>query len=124
MWNKDIIVDNSKIEGKGLFVTKDIKKDELLIDYSSLNFYKLNVNELTEYQINHNWIIMIDNVICETTDTKKELDYINHSRNPNCNWFIEEKYITAARDIKAGEELTIDYRLEKRSNRTKFPEWI
>jgi SET domain-containing protein len=32
--------------------------------------------------------------------------------------------ITAARDIKAGEELTIDYRLEKRSNRTKFPEWI
>jgi SET domain-containing protein len=32
--------------------------------------------------------------------------------------------ITAAKDIKAGEEITIDYRLEERSNRIKFPAWI
>ena len=40
------------------------------------------------------------------------------------NWHIKEKYITAVRDIEAGEEITIDYRLEERSNRTKFPDWI
>jgi hypothetical protein len=37
----------------------------------------------------------------------------NHSNNPTCTWLIEEAppavRITAARDILAGEELTIDY---------------
>jgi hypothetical protein len=39
----------------------------------------------------------------------------NHARNANCTWLIDEAVpairITAARDIREGEELTIDYRI-------------
>jgi SET domain-containing protein len=124
MWNDAVYISASKIEGNGLFSKRDIKKNEIIVDYRNLQWYTLNVDQLTEYQINRNWLIMLGEGMCETTDTIKELYYMNHSRNPNTNWYIKEKYITAARDIKAGEELTIDYRLEERSNRTKFPDWI
>lgn len=115
----------SNIQGNGLFTNCDINKGDVTVDYRNvIGWYKLNVHDLNDYQINHNWIIMKDGDICETTDVVNDLNYMNHSQTPNCDWHIEEKYITAARDIKAGEELTIDYRLEKRSNRTKFPDWV
>ena len=124
MWNDAVYVEKSKIEGNGLFANKNIKEGELIVDYRDLSWYQLSVHNLTEYQISHNWLIMIREDMCETTDEIKELTYMNHSRTPNTNWYVEEKYITAARDINQGEEITIDYRLEKRSNRTKFPDWI
>lgn len=115
----------SKIQGNGLFVGAPVSRGTTIVDYRYIkDWYLLDVSQLTDYQINHNWIIMIDDKVCETTDIIHDLNYMNHSRNPNANWHIKEKYITAARDIEAGEELTIDYRLEERSNRTKFPDWI
>ena len=118
-------VSSSTIQGVGLFTDCNLTKGDVVVDYRNTEgWYELDVNNLTEYQLNHNWIIMESNNICKTTDVVADLNYINHSRNPNCNWYIESKYITAARDIEAGEELTIDYRLEKRTNRIKFPEWI
>ena len=123
--NKSNSIKNSLIQGVGLFTVSDIDKGAVVVDYRNLlNWYELNVRDLNDYQINHNWIIMKSDNICETTDVVADLNYMNHSRTPNCDWHIEEKYITASRDIKAGEELTIDYRLEKRSNRVKFPDWI
>lgn len=115
----------SKIDGNGLFVNTSVAKGTVVVDYRYIeDWYQLDVSKLNDYQINHNWIIMIDDNICETTDIIYDLNYMNHSRTPNTSWYIKEKYITAARDIKAGEELTIDYRLEKRTNRIKFPDWI
>ena len=115
----------SKIQGYGLFVNAPVSKGTVVVDYRHIeDWYQIEVSKLTEYQINHNWIIMIEDGVCETTDIIYDLNYMNHSRTPNTNWHIKEKYITAARDIKAGEELTIDYRLEERSNRVSFPNWI
>jgi SET domain-containing protein len=111
----------SKIQGNGLFTSSPIPKGSVIVDYRYIkNWYKISVNNLTEYQINHNWIIMVDKEICETTDLIYDLNYMNQSRTPNADWHIKEKYITSARDIEAGEELTIDYRLEARSNRVSF----
>lgn len=125
MWNDAVYVADSKIEGQGLFSKRDILKGEVIVDYRYLDcWFETDVSNLTDYQISHNWIIMLTEKTCETTNTVKELTYMNHSRTPNTNWFVTQKYITAARDIKQGEEITIDYRLEKRSNRVSFPEWI
>lgn len=124
MWNDAVYVDDSKIQGKGLIAKIDISKNEIIVDYRDVVWHKKSVHDLTEYEINHQWIVMLEEDVCETTNIVKEITYMNHSRTPNTNWFVEQKYITAARDIKAGEEITIDYRLEKRSNRTKFPDWI
>lgn len=119
------VVKSSNISGVGLFTDCDICKGDVVVDYRTITGWSnVDVRQLSDHQINHNWIIMKDGDMCETTDVVADLNYMNHSRAPNCNWHIEEKYITAARDIKAGEELTIDYRLEKRSNRIKFPDWI
>jgi len=115
----------SKIQGNGLFVSTSVTKNSVVVDYRHIaDWYEIDVAQLTDYQINHNWIIMINNNICKTTNIIYDLNYMNHSRTPNTNWHIKERYITAARDIEAGEELTIDYRLEERSNRISFPVWI
>lgn len=120
-----VSVKKSIIQGVGLFANRDISIDEVIIDYRNIGgWYNLHVDKLTEYQINHNWIIMKGDSLCETTDNEGLIFYINHSRQSNTNWFIKNKFITASRQIKCGEEITIDYRLEERSNRTHFPDWI
>ena len=120
-----ISIRQSVIQGVGLFADCDISAGEVLIDYRNIGgWYDLPVEDLTKYQINHNWLIMKNDGLCETTDEQGLLFYINHSRIPNTNWFIKDKYITAARDIKKDEEITIDYRLEERTNRISFPDWI
>ena len=118
-------IKSSSIEGVGLFTNCDINKGDVAVDYRNvIGWYELNVNDLNDYQINHNWIIEITESIYSTTDIVGELNYINHSRNPNCDWHINEKIIVATIDISKDSELTIDYRLEKRSNRKSFPDWI
>lgn len=125
MNNPNLKTEKSNIEGCGLFTKTFLHKGDVVVDYRTVEgWYELDVNELNDYQIRHNWIIMKHKNICETTDYVGELNYMNHSRTPNCEWFIKEKYIIAARDILEGEELTIDYRLEERSNRKEFPSWI
>ena len=37
---------------------------------------------------------------------------VNHSRTPNTLWVPENKILIAIRDIKMGDEITYDYRLE------------
>lgn len=122
----DTYVKESSIEGWGLFASKDFKKGELIIDYNLFpeNWYQMKYIDLTEEQIRKNWYVMIDNELCITSDKYSKFSYINHSRTPNCFWDIDKRIITANRDIQKGEELFIDYRLEPRPNRVKFPDWI
>jgi hypothetical protein len=131
-----IIIDNddapytyvkpSLIEGYGLFASKDIKKNDLVIDYRMFpkDWFKTRFVALTEEQIRKNWYVMLDSEECITSDKFSKFSYINHSRSPNCDWVLNIHKIIANRDIKKDEELFIDYRLEPRPNRISFPEWI
>ena len=131
-----IIIDNddapytyvkpSLIEGYGLFAAKDIKKNDLVIDYRMFpkDWFKTRFVDLTEEQIRKNWYVMLDSEECITSDKFSKFSYINHSRSPNCDWVLNIHKIIANRDIKKDEELFIDYRLEPRPNRISFPEWI
>lgn len=126
MIHEPLYIAPSRIQGKGLFTSKFLPKGYVVLDYRNRlkNWELMYCKDLTEYQINHNWLIMVGNDLCLTINEKSELHYLNHSREPNCNWFIEDLYIETARDVNEGEELLIDYRLEKRSNRESFPSWI
>lgn len=119
-------VGRSATEGLGLFASKDIVKGDLVIDYALFpqNWYSLRYDELSEEQIRKNWYVMLDNEHCITSDRYSKFSYINHSREPNCDWEIRIRKIIANRDIKQGEELFIDYRKEPRPNRVVYPEWI
>ena len=88
----------SKIHGFGLFARQDIKKGEIIS--IETNFIKKPITEPLDkewktysYRYNDFYILPLDNG-----------RFINHSSNPN----VIEAMI-AARDIKAGEELTEDY---------------
>ena len=89
--NKKYTVDESEIQGKGVFASKDLKKGEvigLLHDIIEMgNKYKFT--ELGKFH--------------------------NHSDNPNChNELVDgnKRFLVATRDISEGEELTTDYRLQ------------
>ena len=89
--NKKYNVDESEIQGKGVFASKDLKKGEvigLLHDIIEMgNKYKFT--ELGKFH--------------------------NHSDSPNChNELVDgnKRFLVATRDISEGEELTTDYRLQ------------
>lgn len=119
-------VKESRVAGYGLFASKDIKKGDLVIDYAMFpkDWYKTRYIDLTEEQIRRKWYVMLDCEDCITSDKYSKFSYINHSRNPNCDWEIKIRKIIANKDISKDEELFIDYRVEPRPNRVSFPEWI
>ena len=88
--DKKYNVSKSKLGGKGIFASKDLKKGDTIgllhtiIELGS----KYNFTELGEMH--------------------------NHNDEPNChNEKINNKrYLVASTDIKKGEELTTDYRLQ------------
>ena len=122
----DTYIEKSPIGGFGLFAAKDFKKGDVIVDYNNFakSFYKLEWKKLKPEQYNKNWLIPLDNEYCLTNDKANKIHYLNHSRNPNCNWYINKLIIVANKNIQKDEELFIDYRLERRPNREKFPSWI
>ena len=111
---KKIIIKKSKIEGSGLFANKDFKKDEIIFYQDFTNYRK---HSLKEWSRLHE-----ENPGVDTRHTdyvghgKYVVDdtfgaYLNHSCDPNC--YVKMKTIAikdtcALREIKKGEELTID----------------
>ena len=85
------LVGDSKIEGKGVFATKKLKKGDVV-------------------GLLHN-IIELGNKYDFTELGKMH----NHSDDPNCHNELvngKQRFLVASRDIDEGEELTTDYRLQ------------
>ena len=100
----------SEKQGKGFFAIANIKKDELVAIRSGHivqhdEAMKLD-GELGDFSLQ----ISDDHFLCPKTT--EELDnialYINHSCDPNIGMDGQINYV-AMRNIKAGEELCIDY---------------
>ncbi len=110
MFEKYIDVKESEIHGTGLFASVDIPaKSKIMIISGEI------INEMEcirrEEEENNVYIFWNENNYIDTVHTEK-IKYINHSCNYNCE--VEDRdehslWLIASRDIKAGEELTIDY---------------
>jgi SET domain-containing protein len=122
----DTYIKESPIGGFGLFAAKDFSKGDIIVDYNKFvkSFYKLEWKKLKPEQYNKNWLIPIDEDFCFTNDKSCKFHYLNHSRTPNCDWYIVRLLVIANKDIKKDEEFFIDYRLEYRPNRVRYPNWI
>lgn len=103
-------VKNSPLHGKGLFTTVDIPAESIIcvIEGEVIDEDECVRREEEEGNVYIFW--NGDNYI----DTAKNplLRNINHLCEPNC--YVEDRnetslFLIAERDIKAGEELTIDY---------------
>jgi len=113
-YSKNVVVKKSGIHGKGIFAGTDFKKNSFIM------WIKGDVIDggeclRRENEENNVYIFWNGDTYIDTANSKK-IRYINHNCSPNCE--VEdgdEKRLKlfAARKIKKGEELTIDYGYEE-----------
>jgi len=107
---KNLFVKESGIHGKGIFTSFDIKaEDEILIIKGEV-ITETECVRREEDEANVYIFWNGDNYI-DVSNTDK-IKYINHSCSYNCE--VQERddeslWLVASSDIKAGEELVIDY---------------
>lgn len=99
-----IVVGRSGIHGKGVFAKRDIKKGEVVFIFKGKPV-RWKVHDQKSSLHGQNWVGL---------SKEKWLDVIspgvftNHSCDPSCG-IRGRKKVTALRNIKKGEEITIDY---------------
>ncbi|GAB4299088.1 MAG: hypothetical protein Kow0098_25220 [Ignavibacteriaceae bacterium] len=111
----NIYVKDSGIHGRGIFTNVDIPKGSVImrIEGEIISAEECMRREDEEDNVYIFWID--DDCYIDTSETDK-IKFINHNCEYNCD--IEDAddvslLLVAARDIKAGEELTIDYGYEE-----------
>ena len=104
----------SKIQGWGVFATRDIPKNTRIIDYAGekiTNRESLK-REARYLESDHIWCFKLNRLYARDAAVGgNAARYINHSCRPNCYTQIvgDTIWIRAARNIVRGEELTYDY---------------
>jgi len=105
----EIIVKDSKIQGKGAFANRDFKKGEIVIKYNLKPLTKEEFQNLSEKEKHYTdfhdgryWLFQIPE------------RYVNHSCDANTEQVLDQeiKCDRAIKDIKIGEEITADYTKE------------
>lgn len=102
---KKIVIEASKIEGKGIFAGEDIKKGELIQYITGKRVKKLPKSKEESLSI-PNWFGLSRHFWIDPGDSA--FRYLNHSCNPNAA-IKGTKSLVAMRSIRKGEEVTMDY---------------
>ncbi len=109
-FEKDIVVKESIIHGKGIFTKVDIPESSRIMVIAG-EVISGNECERREDEENNVYIFWNGDNYIDTAKTEK-IKYINHLCDCNCDVLDRDErslWLIAYRDIKAGEELTIDY---------------
>ena len=101
-------ISNSPIHERGVFAKKDIPKDFVIF---LLTGDIVHQDELDGDYPSGEWNALTDKFFLVRKE-RSLYGYINHSRNPNCYIDVSTFQIKTLTSIKAGEEITIDYRKE------------
>lgn len=111
------IVRDSKIHGKGVFATRKIPADSLIVEYEG---ERISWKEAVKRENNkaaddfHTFFFSLESgKIIDGGSYGNDARWINHSCEPNCVAREEDGhvFIYALRDLKRGEELNYDYGL-------------
>jgi len=114
---KPVYSKKSKIEGRGVFSSRDIKKGEEIIRYEGDKILKSEGDIRSEKQLKKGHLYIFGLNKKYDIDGNKNgniAKYINHSCSPNCETVTydnKEIWIVALKKIKQNEELTYDYKL-------------
>lgn len=108
MVSEKVAIENSQINGKGMFAKEKIAKGEVVFIKGG---HILKRDQLFA-SVKINSYLPIDDEYFIAANTPEEEEgiklYNNHSCNPNCGLRGEITFV-AMRDIEKGEELTCDY---------------
>jgi SET domain-containing protein len=104
MKSNNVIIKNSKIQGKGVFANRDFKKGEVVIKWNTetiltdeevKNLPKNEKRYVSPFQGKH---------LLQQPPAR----FVNHSCDPNTK-VVDDSSDVAIKDIKKGEEITSDY---------------
>src|SRR5437588_6511308 len=101
----------SEIHGSGVFTPSPIRADEVVVVWGGVI---ITIDEFKAGKGLQHTNVGIDEGIYLASPPTEGIttdDYMNHSCDPNL-WLRDEITLVARRDIKANEELTLDYATE------------
>jgi SET domain-containing protein len=119
------IVRRSAIHGRGVFTTRTIRKGVDIIEYRSRRISMDEADNLPDSDPDnpfHTFLFELnDGRVIDAGVRGNAARWINHSCQPNCVPYEDDAgrvLIEAKRTIRAGEELSYDYRLNVPGRRT------
>lgn len=95
------------LNGLGLFVLEDVRKGERVVEYQG----EIVDDAEADRRSNRYLFEVSKDVNIDGSSRTNLARYVNHACRPNCEDRIVGKrvFYVARRNIKAGEELTVDY---------------
>lgn len=121
-------VRTSKIQGKGAFAIRNIRKGTRLIEYLGQRISWRTADKRYDDEKmgrHHTFLFTVDDkVVIDAAVNGNDARFLNHSCDGNCEAITERKriFIEARRSIKAGEELLYDYQYERTEDHTEEDE--
>jgi SET domain-containing protein len=119
------VVRNSPIHGRGVFATRTIAKGTDVIEYRGRRISVDEADNLPDSDPGnpfHTFLFELnDGRVIDAGVRGNAARWINHSCQPNCVPYEDDEgrvFIEAKRTIRAGEELSYDYRLNVPGRRT------
>jgi SET domain-containing protein len=112
-----IVRKRSKLHGFGVFAAEPITKNTRIVDYAGelIRNSRSGVREAKYLAKGCIWVFRVNRVWSRDAGVGGNIArFINHACKPNCWFEVVDKtiWIRASRSIRAGEELTYDYRTE------------
>jgi SET domain-containing protein len=112
-----IVRKRSVLHGFGVFAGEAITKNTRIIDYAGelIRNSRSRARESRYLREGSIWVFRVNRVWSRDAAVDGNIArFINHSCTPNCWFEVVDKtiWIRASRNIRAGEELTYDYRTE------------
>jgi SET domain-containing protein len=110
-----ILVRRSRIQGRGVFATRDIVEGERIVEYTGALLTHDEADALCDDESmrrHHTFLFAVDDrYVIDGANGGNDSRFINHCCDPNCESVIVGRrvYIHATRAIAAGEELLYDY---------------
>jgi uncharacterized protein len=118
-------VRNSAIHGRGVFATRTIRKGADIIEYRGRRITADEADDLPDSDPDnpfHTFLFELnDGRVIDAGVRGNAARWINHSCRPNCEPYEDDDcrvFIVAKRTIRAGEELSYDYKLNVPGRRT------
>ncbi len=105
--NPELEIRNTNKYGKDIFAKKNIKPKELL---SIFGGYVMTLREEANLPKDYSdtGIQIAENFVITSANKKENIDYFNHSCDPNAG-INGQIFLVAMRNIKKGEQIVFDY---------------
>jgi SET domain-containing protein len=119
---------SSKIQGKGAFAIRNIRKGTRLIEYLGQRISWRTADKRYDDEKmgrHHTFLFTVDDrTVIDAAVNGNDARFLNHSCDGNCEAITDRKriFIEARRSIKAGDELLYDYQYERTDDHTEADE--